>query len=102
MAEENKQPNIAPPSNVHAVIKRAVEIYEGLKAQLEPAQNGRYVAIEVESGEHFLGDTREEAVKLSKAKYPDRITFTRKIGEGEKTSRHSSWERRHRKYAGVL
>jgi len=53
---------------------------EKLKAILEPAQNGRFVAIEVVSGEHYVGDTIIEAVEAARKKYPNRLLHTIKIG----------------------
>jgi hypothetical protein len=97
MSDKKEQPNTTPP-NIQALIKRATEIYEGLKEELEPAQNGRYVTVEVESGEHFLGDTREDSVKKAQSKYPNRITFTRKIGEVEKSAKNYL----HTKHVGIL
>ena len=96
------QPNITPTPNINFLIKKAEEIYLNLKKDTEPSQNGKYIAIEVESGEHFIADTREEAVKASKTKYPDRIPFTRKIGELEKASRHLASGSRLIKYDRVL
>ena len=40
----------------------------------------RFVAIQPESGEYFLGDTFDEAVTLARAKYPSRLSHTIRIG----------------------
>lgn len=85
---DNKKPNIPPSLNISALIKTAEETYTKLKEEIEPSQNGKYIAIEPESGEYFIGDTREEAVAKVKEKYPTRIPLTRRIGELEKASRH--------------
>ncbi len=98
---EGDKTNIPTTTSIHALIKKASEIYEGLKGELEPAQNGRFVAIEIESGEHFLGDSREEASAASRVKYPEKVTFTKKIGEEEKAARHSH-PRQGSRYAGIL
>ncbi len=47
---------------------------------LEPRHLNRFVAIEPESGEYFLGDKFDEAVKLARAKYPSRLSHTIRIG----------------------
>ena len=66
-----------------SVIARAMEIYAGqLKADLESRCRDRFVAIEPESGEYFLGDTFDEAVKSARTKYPTRLSHTIKIGSG--------------------
>jgi hypothetical protein len=64
-----------------SVIERARRIYaDQLQAVLEPDHSDRFVAIEPESGEHFLGDTFDEAVRRAKAKYPTRLSHTIRIG----------------------
>ena len=51
-----------------------------LQAVLEPQHGNRFVAIEPESGEYFLGDTFDEAVKSARAKHPSRLSHTIRIG----------------------
>ncbi len=64
-----------------SVIERAKRLYtERLQTMLETDHRNRYVAIEPESGEYFLGDTLDEAVKLASAKYPSRLSHTIWIG----------------------
>jgi hypothetical protein len=63
------------------VIERARQVYANqLQALLEPQHLNRFVAIEPESGEYFLGDTFDEAVKSARAKYPSRLSHTIRIG----------------------
>lgn len=54
---------------------------EVLKPQLEPGHLGEYVAIEVESGDYFLGTSLDEALESAEHKYPDREFFIVKVGE---------------------
>lgn len=64
-----------------SIIERAKEFYaERLRGDLEAHHMDRFVAIAPESGEHFLGDTFDEAVKSARAKYPNRISHTIRIG----------------------
>jgi hypothetical protein len=68
-------------ADTKSVIERAKRIYaEQLQAGLEPGNLNRFVAIEPESGEYFLGDTFDEAVKAATAKYPSRLSHTIRIG----------------------
>lgn len=63
------------------VAARGEKLYqEKLKAILEPENNGKFVAIEVISGEYFVGDTILGAVELSHKKFPNRLLHTIKIG----------------------
>ena len=102
MKDNNTQPNIPPSVNIGSIVSKAEEIYQKIKNEVEPAQNGKYIAIEPESGEHFIKDTREEAVAESKKKYPDRVPITKRIGELEKASRHISSRARHLRYDRVF
>jgi len=64
-----------------SVIDRAKQIYASqLQSDLERAHMDRFVAIEPESGEYFLGDTFDEAVKSARTKYPTRLSHTIRIG----------------------
>ena len=68
-------------ADTRSAIERAKRIYaEQLRAVLEPQHLDRFVAIEPESGEYFLGDTFDEAVKAARTKYPSRLSHTIRIG----------------------
>lgn len=75
--------------NTQDVIKRGHEIYESKKAELELGNNGKYITIEVNSGDYFIGNTREEAVSAARIKHPKVILYVRRIGVLEKVARHS-------------
>ncbi|MCL4338496.1 hypothetical protein M1271_02310 [Patescibacteria group bacterium] len=89
MADTNN-PNPNYPPNVKVLVDKAREIYDSLKPTLEPANNGKYVVIEVTSGRHFIGDTKDEAMAEARKVFPDILLFIRRIGELEKISHHSS------------
>ena len=64
-----------------SVIKRAKDIYaQRLKGALESSHMDQFVAIEPESGDYFLANTFDEAVKLARAKYPTRLSHTIRVG----------------------
>jgi hypothetical protein len=64
-----------------SVIDRARQIYtERLQSELESKHMDRFVAIEPESGEYFLGDSFDEAVKSARTKYPSRLSHTIRVG----------------------
>lgn len=64
-----------------SLIDRAKQIYaDQLQTKLESQHMDRFVAIEPESGEYFLGDTFDEAVKSARTKYPSRLSHTIRIG----------------------
>ena len=68
-------------SHTTQVAERAKAIYNArLKAELEAAHTNGYVAIEPESGEHYLADSFGEAVAAARVAHPDRISFVIHIG----------------------
>jgi hypothetical protein len=63
-------------------------IYARLKEKLEQEHRDEFVAIEVDSGDYFLGRTLQEADKKAREKYPDRVFYVIRIG------RRAVWVRR--------
>lgn len=83
MINETKNPPIIPEE----IAKKGEEIYQKkFKNQLEPKENGKYIAIEIDSKKHFIGETKEEALDMAQKTFPKRIFFVRRIGELEKIS----------------
>ncbi|MCA9159704.1 MAG: hypothetical protein KDA72_15325 [Planctomycetales bacterium] len=63
------------------VASKAKEIYgERLRAHLETSDYGKFVCIEPESGDYYVGDTIDEAVNQSIDAHPDCLTHTLRIG----------------------
>ena len=57
------------------------EIYnKSLKRILEPKSKGKFVAIEVESGEYFLGSTITDAVTKAERKHPTKLFYVMRVG----------------------
>jgi hypothetical protein len=64
-----------------AAAQNARKIYESrLRQQLEREFPGQYVCIEPSSGNHFIGETFDEAVNSALDAFPDRLTHTLRIG----------------------
>lgn len=70
-----------PTINPNEIARKGEEIYEkNLKDKIEKDYYGKFVAIEVETGKYFLGETLDEASNKAKKKYPDKINYIKKIG----------------------
>lgn len=63
-----------------SIIERSKQIYQQYRQSLETEHLDQYVAIEPESGEYFLADTFDDAVKAARSKYPSRLSHTMRIG----------------------
>lgn len=68
-------------AETRSVAERAKRIYdERLRADLEADHRNRFVAIEPESGDYFLADTLDGAVREARAKYPSRLSHVVRVG----------------------
>lgn len=64
-----------------SIVDRAKRIYaDSLQKELEAQHMNRFVTIEPDSGDYFLEDTFDNAVSAATTKYPDRLTYTIRIG----------------------
>ena len=64
-----------------AVLTKARSIYESqLREALEKEYSGKYASIEPISGADFIGDTFDEAVNSAIDAFPERLTYTLRIG----------------------
>lgn len=70
-----------PSINTTEIARIGEQIYQNeLKEKLEKENVGKFVAIEVESKDYFIGVTQTEATLKAKKKYPDKIFYMVKIG----------------------
>jgi len=61
-------------------VDRGEEIYRKIKEKLEPAHKGEFVAIEVDTGDYFVGKDPIDADEKARVKYPDAVFFLARIG----------------------
>jgi hypothetical protein len=62
------------------VISGGKEIYNRIREKLEPQHRGEIVAIEVDSGDYFLGRTVTEATSKARKKHPDKVFYFVRVG----------------------
>lgn len=63
------------------LLERGMKLYEErLKSDLEPEHNGEMLAVEVESGDYFLGKSEIEAYDEAVAKHPGKEFAFLRVG----------------------
>ncbi len=68
-------------SRSKTIARKGEGIYHArLKKLLEPKYHGWYVAIEVESGDYFLGQTTVEALEKAEKEHPAKKFYIIKVG----------------------
>ncbi len=70
------QSNIDP----RKIGEKGNEIFKEISKEFEKDYRGKLVAIEVDSGDYFLGDTSVEANNKAREKYPGKVFFLGRIG----------------------
>ena len=56
------------------------KIYAEIKEKLEPTLNNKFVAIEVDSGDYFIGNDAIEATNKARERYPGSVFFLVRVG----------------------
>ena len=68
------------PRQIRHISKVGKQLFEKLDPELREKYDGKFIAIEVDSGDYFIGETGIDASKKGKEKYPDKIFFLGRIG----------------------
>ncbi|MDI6793731.1 MAG: hypothetical protein QME81_12850 [bacterium] len=66
--------------NTQKIGEKGREIFHRISPQLEKGYRGKFVVIDVDSEDYFIGDTSLEADKKARQKYPKKVFFMGKVG----------------------
>ena len=67
-------------ADIQKIAETGEKIYEEIKLQYEPAQNGKFLAIDIKSKDTFISNTSSEAVELARKAHPNEVFYVVKIG----------------------
>jgi hypothetical protein len=67
-------------ADIEKIAEEGQKIYDKIKIKYEPEHNGEFLAIEIESGQVYLGKTSAEAVEIARGKHKDKVFYVVKIG----------------------
>ncbi len=73
-------PQVQERPDVREISKKGQRVLEGIPAELREAYFGRFIAIEVDSGDYFIGDTAIEATRKAQVEHPGKIFFLGRLG----------------------
>lgn len=76
----NKPLTSLPTVHPAEIAHKGEEIYQKISKQMEKKYLGSFMAIEVESGKYFLGQTQVEAIEKAKKHFPAKIFYLMKVG----------------------
>lgn len=67
-------------ADIQKIAEKGAKIYDRIKIKYEPQDNGKFLAIDVDSENEYLGNTSAEALTLARAKHPHKVFYVVKIG----------------------
>lgn len=68
-------------TDIARIAEEGARIYATIKVEHDnPQNNGKFLAIEIESEKVYRGDTSAEALKLARENHPDTVFYVVKIG----------------------
>jgi len=69
-----------PEIDIRRIGEKGRELFKRISEELKTDYRGKFIAIEVDSEDHFVGDTAIEADERAKEKYPDKVFYLGRIG----------------------
>lgn len=82
--------DIAAQGPYQEIATKGNAIYDRIKSSYEPKENGKFLAIEVETSQTHMGRTSAEALEKARVAHPGKIFYVVKIGfETAETLAHS-------------
>ena len=67
-------------ADIQEIAEAGRKIYEEVKFQYEPQHNGKFVAIDTESKNVYMGETTAEAVEQARAAHSEKVFYVVKVG----------------------
>ena len=67
-------------ADIQKIAEKGAAIYQKVRVQYEPQQNGKFLAMDIDSEKTYLGNTTAEALELARQNHPDKVFYVVKIG----------------------
>lgn len=67
-------------ADLQKIVDEGVKIYNQVKGRYEPKQNGKFLAIDIDSKDVYFAKTSADAVELAKKSHPEKVFYVVKIG----------------------
>lgn len=67
-------------ADIQRIAQEGIQIYNQIKIQYDPEHRGKFLAIDIDSKQVYLGNTSADAVALARSKHPNKVFYVVKIG----------------------
>ena len=68
------------PREIKEISRKGKEFFQKLDPELREKYYGKFVAIDADAGEYFIGDTIIDADTKAREKYPGKVFYVGRIG----------------------
>jgi hypothetical protein len=67
-------------ADIQRIAAEGTKIYKDIKAQYDPKEKGKFLAIDIDTKKAYLADTSADAVVAARKDNPEKIFYVVKIG----------------------
>jgi len=67
-------------TDIQKIAEEGSKIYDQIKINYDPKEIGKFLAIDIDSKDAYLGDTSAEALELARQNHPNKVFYVIKIG----------------------
>ena len=67
-------------ADIQKIAEEGAKIYEEIKIKYDPEHRGKFLAIDIESKDTYVGNTSSEAVELARKAHHNKVFYVVKIG----------------------
>lgn len=78
MMAENDE--LIKQADVQKIATEGAKIYASIRANYDPKEKGRFLAIDIDTKKAYLADTSAEAVTAARKNHPNKIFYVVKVG----------------------
>ena len=67
-------------ADLQKIVNEGAKIYNKIKNKYEPKENGKFLAINIDSEDIYFAETSADAVELARKNHPNKVFYVVKIG----------------------
>ncbi|KKU47925.1 hypothetical protein A3E96_01485 [Candidatus Uhrbacteria bacterium RIFCSPHIGHO2_12_FULL_46_13] len=76
----NNTEELIKKADIQKIAEEGAKIYQQIKVKYDPKERGKFLAIDIDSKEVYLGNTSAEALELARQNHPNKVFYVVKIG----------------------
>ena len=76
----NNTEELIKKADIQKIAEEGAKIYDQIKVNYDPKERGKFLAIDIDSKDAYLGNTSAEALELARQSHPNKVFYVIKIG----------------------